>query len=121
MKADLFTSVAVFAVGVIVAFIACNMFLPEIKSFNIKTVNIDSSASLTEPDIEVFNYRAINPTVEVYVGEGCEIYDEDGKCVGNDIIESEENKENNKENNEENQEENNEENTPEENNNGPTD
>ncbi len=90
MKADLFTSIATFIVGIIIAFVACNMILPEIGSFNIKNVNIDSSASLAEPDIEVFNYRAINPTVEVYVGTGCEAYDENGECIDDNILESEE-------------------------------
>lgn len=72
MKSDLFTSIVVFIVGIIIAFITCNMLLPSIEDFVIKTVNIDSSASLSEPNPEIFNYRAINPTVEVYVGNGSE-------------------------------------------------
>lgn len=72
MKSDLFTSIVVFIVGVIIAFITCNMLLPSIEDFEIKTVNIDSNASLSEPNPEIFNYRAINPTVEVYVGNSSE-------------------------------------------------
>lgn len=94
MKSDLFTSIAVFVVGTVVAFITCNMILPGIEDFEIKTIDIDSSTSLSDPNAEVFNYRAINPTVEVYVGEGCESYDENGNCIDNGILNTEENNSN---------------------------
>lgn len=93
MKSDLFTSIAVFTVGTVIAFITCNMILPGIEDFEIKTINIDSDTSLAEPNAEVFNYRAINPTVEVYVGEGCESYDENGNCIDNGVLNTEENTE----------------------------
>ncbi len=70
MKTDLFTSIVIFIVGAAVAFVATNMIVPGLDDFDIKTVNVNTNTSLTEPDIEVFNYRAINPTVEVYVGDG---------------------------------------------------
>lgn len=94
MKSDLFTSITVFVVGAVVAFITCNMILPGIEDFEIKTIDIDSSTSLSDPNAEVFNYRAINPTVEVYVGEGCESYDENGNCIDNGILNTEENNSN---------------------------
>lgn len=93
MKSSLLTSVAIFIVGAVISFITCNMIVPGIEDFNLKTINIDSDATLVDPDIEVFNYRAINPTVEVYVGDGCETYDENGNCIDNSILESEENTE----------------------------
>ena len=72
---DLFTSVILFIVGAIVAFITCNMILPAIDDFKFNIVNVDSSASLAEPDIEIFNYRAVNPTVQVYVGDSVDSVD----------------------------------------------
>lgn len=126
MKSDLFTSIAVFAVGTVIAFITCNMILPGIEDFEIKTIDIDSDTSLAEPDAEVFNYRAINPTVEVYVGEGCETYDENGNCIDNGVLNTEENNtnQNNSDQNNTNENTNTEENTEDdtgENENGTTD
>lgn len=70
MKTDLFTSIVIFVIGTVVAFVTATMIIPGIEDFDIKTVNVNTNTSLTEPDDEVFNYRAINPTVEVYVGDG---------------------------------------------------
>lgn len=126
MKSNLITSAIVFVAGAIVAFIASNMILPGIDDFDIKTIDVDGSSTLSDPDIEVFNYRAINPTVEVYVGGDCETYDENGNCLDDDrVLTPEENTpnenipENNTENNENNEEET--DNPPEENDNGTTD
>ena len=33
-----------------------------------------------EPNVGIFNYKALNPTVEVYVGN-CEEYNAVGECV----------------------------------------
>lgn len=55
--------------GVIIAFLVCNMFLGEIESVNFKTVGSDVTSDLATPDESVFNFNALNPTVEVYVGE----------------------------------------------------
>ena len=40
------------------------------------------SYELTEPDEEIFNPRALNPTVEVYVGN-CKEFDYNGQCIDN--------------------------------------
>lgn len=82
MKTDLTTSVIVAIVGVIAAYFVCNIFIGEIKPFKIKTVDTSASAELAEPDAELFNYKALNPTVEVYVGE-CTKYGEAGECLDN--------------------------------------
>ena len=94
MKTDLFTSIIIFVAGTAVAFVATNMMVPPVEDFEFKTITIEDDASLVAPNNEIFNYRAINPTVEVYVGEGCELYDEDGACVDNGILGTEENEEN---------------------------
>lgn len=89
MKFDLFSAIGVAIVGVCVGFFVTNMLVPEIKDFTFKTIddaaNAESAngynyADVKSPDPEVFNYEALNPTVEVYVGE-CEEYDQNGECI----------------------------------------
>lgn len=80
MKFDLFTSAIVAIIGVAIAFIVTNIFLPEIEGVSFKILSATPSTTLTEPSDEIFNYRAINPTVEVYVGQ-CEEYNASGECV----------------------------------------
>lgn len=69
VKMDFWASVGVAIAGVIIAFLVCNMFLGEIESVNFKTVGGDVTSDLATPDESVFNFNALNPTVEVYVGE----------------------------------------------------
>ena len=85
MKKDLFTYGLLAIIGVIVAYFVCNLFLPEFSETSFKTLTSNPSYTLSSPDPEVFNFRAINPTVEVYVGQ-CEAYNPDGTCA--DIVES---------------------------------
>ena len=68
MKTDLVSSIGVAIAGVLVAYFACNLFTGPIEDVTIKTVDSSFSTDIAEPNPEVFNYRAINPTVEVYVG-----------------------------------------------------
>lgn len=110
MKSSLITSAIIFVAGTVVAFIAGDMLMPKIEDFSIKTINIENSATLSEPNIEIFNYRAINPTVEVYVGGDEESSDNDLNPSVPD--------ENNNENNDDNISP---DNPPEENDNGTTD
>ena len=81
MKTDLATSIGASVLGVIFAFLICNMLLPAVEPVSFKKLT-DSSNSyeLVEPNPEVFNYRALNPTVEVYVGD-CEEFDIYGNCL----------------------------------------
>lgn len=85
MKTDLATSVGVAIIGVVLAYFLCNFLIPKIESARIKTVDSNVSATLEDPDVEVFNYRSINPTVEVYVGQ-CKAFDENGTCIDGTII-----------------------------------
>ena len=84
MKTDLVTSIGVAVVGALVAYFVCNMFIGPLESFSFSTLTPGSnlSTSLEEPDPAIFNYKALNPTVEVYVGD-CQEY-VDGECVDDD-------------------------------------
>ena len=80
MKSDLATSIAVAIVGTIVAYFVCNMFIGGIDNVSIKTLDGSTSVRVADPDIELFNYKALNPTVEVYIGD-CATTDEYGECL----------------------------------------
>lgn len=80
MKQDLATSIFTAIVGIIIAYFVCNMLLPPIQSVTYKTLNSNLTYDLAEPNPEVFNFRAVNPTVEVYVGQ-CDSYDINGNCM----------------------------------------
>ena len=79
MKKDLATSIALAIVGTVIGYLVCNLFIGEIEPVSFSTVE-GVSIDLDAPDPEVFNYRALNPTVEVYVGE-CVEYNTNGECV----------------------------------------
>ena len=88
MKTDLTTAIIVTIVGVLAAyFLTANVFLSAPKPFSVKTLGTSVSTSLSDPDPEIFNYRALNPTVEVYVG--CEHYDATGTICLDEAEESE--------------------------------
>ncbi|MBR3246536.1 hypothetical protein IKF87_01490 [Candidatus Saccharibacteria bacterium] len=69
MKTDLASSIGAAIAGVLIAYFICNLFIGPIEDFTVKTVDSSVGAELVEPDPEVFNYKALNPTVEVYVGD----------------------------------------------------
>ena len=89
MKTDLASSIAAAIVGVLLAYFICNLFLGEIEPVTIKTVDSSVTADLVEPNAEIFNYRALNPTVEVYVGD-CNEYYSYGECVDNNTVQEQE-------------------------------
>lgn len=70
MKADLTTSILAAIFGFVVAFVVTNLLIPGISEFSFKNLQNAPDSSLTEPSEDIFNYRAVNPTVEVYVGDG---------------------------------------------------
>lgn len=80
MKTDLATSIIAVVAGVIIAYFVTNIFTPSIDSVTFQVLDESVEASLKDPDNEIFNYRSVNPTVEVYVGK-CTGYDENGKCI----------------------------------------
>lgn len=79
MKTDLATSIIAAIIGFAIAFFVTNIFIPEISPVSFKILSSSPNYSLTDPNPEIFNFRAINPTVEVYVGQ-CAEYDTDGSC-----------------------------------------
>ncbi len=80
MKRDLATTIIAAVIGVVAAHFITNLFLPEISNFSVKTLSGNNKYTLTAPNDDVFNYRAVNPTVEVYVGQ-CAEYNADGVCI----------------------------------------
>ena len=68
MKTDLATSIIAAIAGIALAFFVTNLLLPPTSEVKFSTLSGKESYSITEPDDEIFNYRALNPTVEVYVG-----------------------------------------------------
>ena len=69
MKTDLATSLLVAIVGAVIGFFVCNFFIGAVEPASIKTVETNVDADLAEPNVNIFNYKALNPTVEVYVGD----------------------------------------------------
>ena len=114
MKTDLFTAIIVATCGVVLAFFVTRIFLPELGEYKVKTLNDSANSSVTdynyadlaEPDPEVFNYDALNPTVEAYVGDCIEI-DENGECIDDSENEEGEDGENGENTDEENPDESN--------------
>lgn len=83
MKKDLFTTIIIAIIGIAGAFAITNYLLPAMQNVSYKTVESSVHNGLADPDVEVFNYKAVNPTVEVYVGE-CSEYDDTGVCIEQD-------------------------------------
>lgn len=77
-QSDIFTIIIIASVGMVGAFFASNALLgnPDDLSLKHKTIS-QIVTEVVAPDEETFNRAAINPTVEVYVGE-CEDVDQNG-------------------------------------------
>lgn len=80
MKRDLATTIIAAVIGIFTAYFITNLFLPEISNVSVKTLSGNNKYTLSTPSDDVFNYRAVNPTVEVYVGQ-CTEYNADGICI----------------------------------------
>lgn len=83
MKTDLATAIVTTIIGALAAYFICNLIIDPMyssSSVEFNTVNTSVSSDLTEPDPNFFNYRSLNPTVEVYVGE-CKERNKYGDCV----------------------------------------
>ena len=70
MKTELSSAILAAVAGVVIAFLVCNLFIGDIKPVDVQVVSGEVGADYAEPNPEVFNYKALNPTVEVYVGNG---------------------------------------------------
>ncbi len=80
MKNDIALAVGASIIGAVIAYFVTNLFIGPIADFSYKTINEDVGSDVIEPSPEIFNYKAINPTVEVYVGD-CDERDEFGECI----------------------------------------
>ena len=87
MRTDLTTSIVTAIVGFILAFLVTGLLTGKIEPVTIKTIDSNASADFAEPNPEIFNYKALNPTVEVYVGD-CQRYDQYGNCLDNTNVNS---------------------------------
>lgn len=78
-QSDVFTLILIAGIGTLAAFFVCQTLLgnPDEASVQFKTVSRVIGSDLVQPDREVFNSTAINPTVEVFVGD-CEDIDQNG-------------------------------------------
>ena len=77
-SSDIISIVLVAMIGVFASYFIVNMLMgnPDDAYVSYKTIEV-IDPGLAEPDAEVFNADAINPTVEVFVGD-CEDVDHDG-------------------------------------------
>ncbi len=78
-QSDIFTLILIAGIGTLAAFFACNAILgdPDEAKVEYKTVSEVLKSDLAQPRSDVFNELAINPTIEVYVGN-CEDIDQNG-------------------------------------------
>lgn len=89
MKKDLVTAVIAAIAGTVISYLVVNgLFLSAPKPVSIKKLDQEITSSLDDPSAEVFNYRAINPTVEVYID--CTNYDAEGVCIDGSTTEGNE-------------------------------
>lgn len=79
MKNEFLTAIVIAIIAVVGGFLVTNTLMGPVKSVTIKTIEEGVGSELAEPNPEIFNYRALNPTVEVYVGD-CVEYNEFGDC-----------------------------------------
>ena len=77
-QSDIFTIIIIASIGMVGAFFASNALLGNPNELMLKHKTISQiTPELVAPDPETFNQDAINPTVEVYVGQ-CEDVDQNG-------------------------------------------
>ena len=80
MKVDLTSAIVAAIAGIVIAyFVTSNFLIKTPNPVTVKTLNGSIGTDLSDPDPEIFNYRALNPTVEVYVD--CSNYDANGSCL----------------------------------------
>ena len=80
MKKDLITAIVAAIAGFVIAFLITNVLTPPIESFSYTTVDSSIGVDYAQPNPEIFNFRSLNPTVEVFVGD-CTEFDENGECL----------------------------------------
>ena len=106
MKQDLATSIFAAVVGALVAYFVCGMFLPSFDELSVSITELanEESFTLAEPDAEIFNFRSVNPTVEVWVGD-CKNLGDNGTCNDGIVTDNINNGQNNNQNQQEEEQE----------------
>ena len=85
-KSDIISIVLVAMIGVFVSWFLINLLMGNPDEAKVSYKNIEVvDAGLAEPNSEVFNADAINPTIEVYVGD-CEDVDQDGSLSQAELV-----------------------------------
>ena len=86
-RSDIYSLILIAGIGTLAAFLACNALLgdPNKASIEFTTVSTVLTSDLAEPNEEIFNGTAINPTIEVYVGD-CEDIDQNGMLDKAELI-----------------------------------
>lgn len=85
-QSDIFSIIIIAAVGTLFSYFLVNSLLgdPNLEIVNVKTIQ-EISPAIDTPDSELFNPDAINPTVEVFVGE-CEDIDQNGILSRDELV-----------------------------------
>ncbi len=69
-KFNITSSVLALVLGAVLAFVVTNVFLGEPEDVVFTTIDRTITKDVSEPDADVFNARSVDPTVEVYIGDG---------------------------------------------------
>ena len=70
-RTDIAMIIVIASVSVLVSYLVANTLLGSTKNEAVTVKTIDAiTDQVDEPDERVFNKDAVNPTVEVYIGEG---------------------------------------------------
>lgn len=80
MKKDLVTVIIAAIIGFIGAYFVTNLLYPAPENVQVRTIDDTVDSSIAMPSEDIFNFRSINPTVEVYVGQ-CKEYNSNGDCI----------------------------------------
>ncbi len=74
-RSDIFSLILVAGIGTLAAFLICNKIMgdPNTAKVEFKALNGVIKSDLIAPNPEVYNSLAVNPTVEVYVGDCIDI------------------------------------------------
>ena len=87
-KSDLATIILIAGFSTIVAFLLANVLLGDPNEESVKVQYLDViSSNIAQPDRELFNAEAVNPTVEVHVGQcnNNETWDGEARqCINNE-------------------------------------
>ncbi len=86
-QSDIFTLVMIAGIGTLVAFFLCNSIMGDPNSASTTFTKLSKviESNLGQPEPEVFNSYAINPTIEVFVGD-CEDVDRNGIIDNAELI-----------------------------------